>query len=316
MILNRPPPAPSSSSSSSLTQKLKSPILHPIPIDQTHSTSFQAQPNQQGGKIYVLSSDGSSLFLIDPSRPPTHEKPPSYSSLIVGENTQSQGHVGGSSRSFPPTSGEGVGDSSEEVLIGPAGDQASSTGHSARETAGRSDLTATRLPSSIPPNVSTTSSSGNRTNRSQPQPQQQTPERSLSYHHQYHTSPNSVSPPSMDENTPLLASFPLDGNHRSTQSSASGMTPYRYRNRISFPAGDTGARGFWRSILFGEYHAATVSHSGQNGPGFWEPVTNSEYWLAAFHLLLLNFPFVSYPFRPVSFYQPLPCLAVRPATFK
>jgi hypothetical protein len=45
----------------------KSPQQHPI-----------IAPSEGKQKIYVLSADGSSLFLLDPTKPPSHEEPPPY----------------------------------------------------------------------------------------------------------------------------------------------------------------------------------------------------------------------------------------------
>lgn len=55
------------------------PLLPRSPSDPGHIQRQTISPPQQ---IYVLSADGSSLFLLDPTKPKRHEEPPPYASYL------------------------------------------------------------------------------------------------------------------------------------------------------------------------------------------------------------------------------------------
>jgi hypothetical protein len=70
-------------------------LLVPDAVHPAHHTLSQPQ------QIYVLSADGSSLFLLDPSKPHSNEEPPPYASVhLEGSGAgEEEGHGGGATAS-------------------------------------------------------------------------------------------------------------------------------------------------------------------------------------------------------------------------
>lgn len=261
VILTPTPTSPISPSSSSSPTPPKPPrLLHRSPSEPVHLApspphdSSQKSPQQ----VYVLSADGSSLFLIDPTRPVSGEEPPPYAPYTpspasprgrapfpivttVGETSAHGRHRASTMSALPlPFPASSLGVSSRERRDRPTRPRYHSS-HSQQDFASASHTLPRRSRSTLSSPVHTTS----------------------------------ALPP--DETTPLLPRTARLNDP--TDEGADGTTCQR---------------GFWRSVFCGEL--ANGEEAGGWGAGwrrFWRVCGEGKVWWAMVHLWFLNFPFVS-----------------------
>lgn len=239
----------------------KPPRLHlhrsssdPINVSDDQNETQQPAPPQQ---IYVLSADGSRLFLLDPSKP-ANEEPPPYAPFQPSPNP-APGHF--NTRSLSSTSLRNIdpGPSSPrrliEALVSPVrhGQATLLPPDEDAQTRNRASTLSALGPNR--PVRPTYRSSASR-------PQMRSAASSPGISHRARIA---------DETTPLL------GESREPEE------------------GDTRPRrGFWRSMFCGDIDAEEEPGTwGKGWKRFWRPWSRKLYWNAALHLILLNFPFVS-----------------------
>ena len=228
------------------------PIRNPLPRSPSAPIRLSSQsssPPKQQQQIYVLSADGSRLFLLDPTKP-ANEEPPPYAPFQPSPDR----HVATRSLSSTNLRLE-AGPSSTHVnaLISPSrnGDldlpsEDPLTRHRARTLSALNPSASLRpryrtFASHTPPRTRSATSSPNFPNRVR----------------------------LVDETTPLLA---------------------REEEEVILPQ-----RGSWRSIFCGDLDVDEEDRTWSRGwRRYWRPWQRKEYWRATLHLVLLNFPFVSY----------------------
>jgi hypothetical protein len=239
------------SHSSPASKPIRSPLPRSpsAPIRLSSQSSSPPKPKQPQ-QIYVLSADGSRLFLLDPTKP-ANEEPPPYAPFQPSEG---QSHTATRSLSSTNLRLE-AGPSSTHInaLISP-------------QRIGQLDLpsedplTRHRARTLSALNPASSSRPRYRQSASHTLPGARSAASSPSF-------PNRVRP--ADETTPLLA---------------------REEEEEVLPQ-----RGSWRSIFCGDLdfdeEDKTWSRAWRR---YWRPWQRKEYWRATLHLVLLNFPFVSY----------------------
>lgn len=260
-------PAPGSASS-------PKPPRNPLPRSPSAPIHLASQANQPPPQqIYVLSADGSRLFLLDPTKPGNEEPPPyapfqppssghsttrsSSSNNLSGGLTSpasaAQIHV--DALASPQRSGRTLG---QGHLLLPSADGAGEahTRHRART------LSAINCQTNQRPRYRTFASHSH----SPPTPNSSSHARPRSA-----TSSPGISHRMrlVDETTPLLARL------------EDGIT--------TLPQ-----RGLWRSVFCGDVDVDEDTSKWAGGwRRYWRPWKRREYWRASLHLILLNFPFVS-----------------------
>lgn len=207
-------------------------------------------------QIYVLSADGSQLFLLDPTKPSGNEEPPPYAPFRVEPSASSS----------------------------PSDIAAASTGAASP----RSVLSPVPFPSIVLPQdthsrhrastVSAINQDGHRRTLSRPPVRNHnsfshTTRARAHRSHSSHSSPGVPSSSMVDETTPLL------GRDVDTED----WVEVDWLQR----------RKFWRAVFCGEIEEADEDMSWKAGwKRFWRPVGKRRYWNAMVHLGLINFPFV------------------------
>ncbi|WRT69395.1 uncharacterized protein IL334_006379 [Kwoniella shivajii] len=234
--------------------------------------------------IYVLTADGSSLFLLDPSKPRGGEEPPPYASFPISPNantiananpniedvtTHSIAHGHENDRGRTQSHHDNTNNSNNE------------NGHSRNRARTLSALnTNTNTNTSINTNIdnrprySSSQSYNNHHNNRRTRSiisNRTTPE--------FHT--NHMMP---DENTPLL---PTMSPSSLIMASGSGNAVMQEKKR-----------GLWRSVWCGDLDIEEEDQYYPGGGGwkigfkrFWRPLRRSVYWRSVSHLIFLNFPF-------------------------
>ncbi|WWD15583.1 hypothetical protein CI109_100005 [Kwoniella shandongensis] len=280
----------SQSQSQTLTSRPKPPRLPRSPSDPIHLSQHShaptsSRPTSPQQPIYVLTADGSSLFLLDPSKPQGGEEPPPYASFNIrsGNGNGVGDHPimrvesgGGSSRSSPrgvtfPTLG-----SQGELLLpldgsptlGHGQELGHGHGHEVGGTAAQrhraSTLSALYTHERARPRCTTSNSHPTRRTRS-----------ALS-------TPEVHSTGLVDERTPLLG--------HGTEAANGEVEGGQLRKR----------RGTWKSIWCGDLEEGEeVGGWGNGWKRFWRPVGRGEYWRCLLHLVLLNFPFALFVWPPL-----------------
>lgn len=221
--------------------------------DDQHSRTRSLSPHRAQQKIYVLSADGSSLFLLDPTKP-HNEEPPPYAPF------------------HPPTSPPSTSPRHAELT-----ENGSEAGPST--TRNRSSTGSHRIPfppphmsdSQIPEDSHTRHRANTMSALTRP-PRRPT----------FQSSHSQTFPPARNRPSRSVMSTP---GYRST-ALPDEATPLMSQSADVEPGN---GRGLWRSILCGELD---VGDDGA-WKRFWKPVGIGAYWKAALHLTLLNFPFVS-----------------------
>jgi hypothetical protein len=248
-----------------------------------HSPSHTTPPQQ----IYVLSADGSSLFLLDPSKPSGIEEPPPYAPFKL----RNEPEQGGFAIDAPDTeivleresSSNSISHSNN--IAGPSINPIGST------LPRRSQLPTIVLPGSPTrrqrsSTFSGTDSTSSTTHHHRPRYTTAVSQTSLPPAEVSRTSlftPQYHSRPLPDERTPLLGARALHGQETDGE---------EWTEVAAWPK----RRGLWRAIFCGELEEVE-SERGTSWKAawrrFWRPVIQGHYWKAMLHLWLLNFPFVS-----------------------
>ena len=233
-----------------------------------------AHPQQ----IYVLSADGSSLFLLDPSKPSGNEEPPPYAPFTTDVDLSRSSSEG----ALPPRANAGP--SSPHSALSPVPFPAliiPPETHSRHRASTLSELNQDASPTvaSGRPRVRNHNSFSHTVRSREPGSRRS---RSVL------SSPGMPSSSALpDENTPLLAT-PTTGHLDGDE-----WVEVDWQRR----------RRFWRAVFCGELEEGHAEMTWKAGwKRFWRPVGTGQYWKAMVHLWFLNFPFVSYPYglRPVS----------------
>lgn len=240
-----------------------------------------ASPSQQ---IYVLTADGSRLFLLDPTRP-NEEEPPPYASFPIqhipgndddadaGADVEEDGGVGGGGDMLAPTSSRLLIPGYTSIFAEPSGR------HRART------LSALSAERSRPRTSTTTSRPDNRRARSALLTETANPEPP----HGHGAYLSAVGP--ADERTPLLAVAARGGigdrvSDADDDAEGEGDGSLGRKSRMR--------RGWWRGVWCGELEKGEQVGTWSDGwKRFWRPVGKGDYWASAFHLIFLNFPLVS-----------------------
>ena len=226
--------------------------IHRSPSDSVHSAPSHpiSSPPQQ---IYVLSADGSSLFLLDPTKPIGNEEPPPYAPYHDRQIPlpQSRHHIDGTDR----------------VVCG------TMAGHS-RHRASTMSVVGERSPrlpgdsvgpSGARPRYQSTFSH-NSLGSLRPRDDRR---------HSSMSSPDYTRPAFIDEMAPLL---PVSRSHPQTDDIGQavkrrGLWSSIFRGELGEHDDKRGFAAAWRR--------------------FWLPVGDGNYWKAMVHLCFINFPFVS-----------------------
>ncbi|WVQ79485.1 hypothetical protein IAT38_001584 [Cryptococcus sp. DSM 104549] len=254
-----------------------------------------AHPSPQQ-PIYVLTADGSSLFLLDPSKPTGGEEPPPYASFnkaaaggeggAEGEGEGGAGEEGESSTTprivFPSLTTAG------ELLLPHADgspqpdhpDHPGTTRHRAR--------TLSTLSSEHPrsrPRTSTLTQPAPPPRPRRARSALSTPEGGSAY----------LVP---DERTPLL--FSRGGELPAwARPGAPGAGGAAEEGLVGVPPREV-TRGVWRSVWCGDLDEGEAPGGwGDGWKRYWRPMGRGRYWLSALHLVLLNFPFALVVWPPL-----------------
>ena len=232
--------------------------------DNVNEDNHEPVARQQ---IYVLSADGSQLFLLDPTKPSGNEEPPPYAPFrtdVTASNSASEVAATATSIHSGPTSPRNaMSPPSFPGIVLPPDSQSrhrSSTLSAIHHDAhGRS---------SSRPSI--------RNNNSFSHTARVRPHRS----HSAHSSPGVPSSSMVDETTPLLA--------RDVDTEDWVEVDWLQR------------RKFWKAVFCGEIEEAGEDRSWKAAwRRFWRPVGQGRYWKSLVHLWLLNFPFVSLSLRQI-----------------
>ena len=250
------------------------------PVQVATSTPESSPPQQ----IYVLTADGSSLFLLDPTKPSGNEIPPPYAPFRLDVNIEGV-DAGTDVENGIPTEDHPV-----EVEIGPIAGP-SSPQQRRQRPAGVPfpTLVLTGDGEHLSRHRARTMSAINQPPRESTSPVRPRPRNHASFSHgslstlrvehrprSTLSSPGVSSAPLADEQTPLLA--------RSTMSDGEEWVNVRGRN----------GRGFWRDVFCGEIEWGEDERSWKQAwKRFWRPVGDGSCWKAILHLWFINFPFVS-----------------------
>ncbi|WVF68876.1 hypothetical protein IAT40_003649 [Kwoniella sp. CBS 6097] len=253
----------------------------PIHLAQSSSASSPNSPNQP---IYVLTADGSSLFLLDPSKPQGGEEPPPYASFTIpshdhdeqsnGDEEEGQHGVsrtgsggttfGAAGELILNASGVGVG---EDGFENPYGYTRENEYLGARHRARTLSALNSERDRPTRPRYHSSLSHPNRRTRS-----------ALS-------TPEVHSVRLVDENTPLLA--PPGGAGGDPEAAGAGIGSVNGHGSERRKG-----RGMWRSVWCGDVdEEEEVGGWGKGWKRFWRPLGRRVYWRALLHLVLLNFPF-------------------------
>ena len=245
--------------------------IHSIQHHNRQSGEQVDRPPPQPSQIYVLSADGSSLFLLDPSKPEGHEEPPPYASFqdsalqldaepaACSEITDGDDGVGGPSS---PRSSRTPFPSGSIILHDDHIEQE-------RDRRRRASTLPTQRPTVISPTRPTvrTHASFSRASLRPEAPQRTRSTRS---------SPGTRTAFLPDEQTPLLG----DVDRADGESWVEIDVPRE--------------RGLWRSVFCGEVDDGEETRTWGGGwRRFWRPVGQGRVWTAMCHLWFINFPFVS-----------------------
>lgn len=205
--------------------------------------------------MYVLSADGSKLYLLDPSTPERHEDPPAYSSISSPRSVRSS------------------------VPVSPL---------PASEEIGVED----RLDPASPRSVRVYSLPSTRSSVSLGSGRDRSREGQRGGRDRAYTTTAASSP---GFGRIYTAEGPLDGErvvdeYRDIDGEAGEETPLL---GLCTDAART-RRGTIRSIFCGEVEDGDDGLNWKDGwRRFWNPVNKGLYWRSVLHLLILNFPFVS-----------------------
>ncbi|WWC93101.1 uncharacterized protein L201_008067 [Kwoniella dendrophila CBS 6074] len=237
--------------------------LSGIPSGSSHNHSQSNGRQQQ--PIYVLTADGSSLFLLDPSKPRGGEEPPPYASFPIIPSSRTIEEGPGVIR--PNSSLDIVSQNQHQHQHHPYHrDRARTLSaiNTENNNYSSNSLHRPRYTSTQSYSSNTTSSRRSRSALSSPH---------------VHTSSliNPIDNVNINENTPLLSV------------STSNNTNIDQQTVISLIK--TKKRGLWRSIWCGDLDFDEEPGTRFRGfKRFWRPIGRSEYWKATLHLVLLNFP--------------------------
>jgi hypothetical protein len=226
------------------------------------------QPPQQ---IYVLSADGSRLFLLDPTKP-GNEEPPPYAPFQ------------------PPTSGHATTRSSSSTNL--------SGGLTAPASPARIHANALASPQRLGhgqlllPSAGSGSGTEDTHTRHRARTLSALNVNTQSQRPRYRTfASHSHSPPGPSSHSrPRSATSSPGFSHRVRL--VDETTPLLARADDE-PVGPP-QRGLWRSVFCGDVDVEEDTSTWARGwRRYWRPWQRKEYWRASLHLILLNFPFVS-----------------------
>ena len=229
-----------------------------VHLEDADASSPTRAASQQ---IYVLSADGSQLFLLDPTKPSNHEEPPPYAPFRVDPSANS------STSDVPSSGASGAagGATSPRGALSPVPfsnivlPQESHARHRASTLSAINQDGQRRT--LIRPSVRNHNSFSH-TVRTRP-----------SRTHSAHSSPGVRSSSMLDETSPLLG--------REVDTDDWVEVDWLQRRR------------YFRAVFCGEVEEADPDMSWRAGwKRFWRPVGQGRYWKAVLHLCLLNFPFV------------------------
>lgn len=240
------------------------------------SSGRTGRRKKASSQIYVLSADGSKLFLLDPSTPEGHEEPPAYhtihspasasSSVLPHADTGDDGIRNNPWSSFS---------ANEESIAGPSSPR-SVTVHELPSIRSSADIYRTRSASIHGRNRANTTSASRpqRTHFRRTISAGNTPRRAMSVRTQSY---GDLGPTDHFEGRATAAAF--EANETLPLLQDGGGQPRR------------GALG---SIFCGELEEGDgLGTWGDAWRRFWRPVGSGQYWRAVLHLVVLNFPFVS-----------------------
>ena len=225
----------------------------PVNLSEERQDAQPVPPQQ----IYVLSADGSRLFLLDPSKP-ANEEPPPYAPFQSAPSPGPAQHLNTRSLSSTNVRTLASGPSSPrrlvDGLVSPARNgQFSLLPPDDAQTRNRaSTLSALAHNTPIRPAYRSSAS----------RPHLRSAASSPGVSHRVRIA---------DETTPLL------GDQREPEDVDASPR-----------------RGFWRSTFCGDLDTEEESGTwGMAWKRYWRPYSRKPYWKATLHLILLNFPFVS-----------------------
>ncbi|RXK38006.1 hypothetical protein M231_04675 [Tremella mesenterica] len=245
-----------------------SPIFHPQdlfsspePPQLTHRPTSDPihRPPASGQQIYVLSADGSSLFLLDPTKPANNEEPPPYAPF---------------SAPSPPSSDESS-PISPEIRREVPFPSIETTALLFPESHGRHRARTMSAVGDRQRAVSASHRSGTVSERPRPR---------------YHSS---FSNPSGEGS----ASVEVSGGNWNPASSSDGQNGANETTPLLPPdPGDETdtrqkVRGLWGSVWLGELGDVEGIGFKAGWRRFWAPMGRGMYWRAVGHLVFLNFPF-------------------------
>lgn len=259
---------------SSLTTMSHSQVLSPppkprpyrllrSPSDPVHIHSPSDESPTPPQQIYVLSADGSSLFLLDPTKPQGNEEPPPYApfraDVELPNNTSSTSLVSNGAVAGPSSPQSALNSVPYPTIVVPEGGRHRASTVSTLNQEATREASRPRMRNHASFSHTHTPHNGQRDDRDV---------RSAN------TSPRVETSALADERTPLLRRE-LGGDEWI---------------EVSWPK----RRGAWRAIFCGELEEGDDKRSwGAAWNRFWRPVGKGRYWKAMSHLWFINFPFVS-----------------------
>ncbi|KAL7424856.1 hypothetical protein Q5752_000541 [Cryptotrichosporon argae] len=231
----------------------------PVQVSAAAASSSSRHPSP-AQPIYVLAADGSSLWLVDPSKPRPNEEPPPYApfTATVSADDEPPATDGYTPVPFPSD--------------GPHRHRAST-------------LSALPAPPSLPEavlGIASPRSVRSRNHQSLPGATRTRSRSSLS---------SPAYSPLPTERTPLLS--PSVARTRADDYIVATGDAESDDDEVQ-------ERGTWRSIWCGDLEDAEEAGTwGQAWKRFWRPVGTGHYWRALLHLSLINFPFALLVWPPL-----------------
>lgn len=268
-----------------------SPIKHP-----RHNTlpSQRQTDDDTRSQIYVLSADGSSLFLLDPSKPSGYEQPPPYAPFRI---TPPPTHLHGT---VPPSSMDtessvGLGISTHHASAGPSSPVGGivMSDHRPRASTLADASRPYHIDSGTPPRqlVRNAASFSHA-----PPPALALPGHSHSHSHSTRST-RSLRPSNRRtgsssrsfQSSPGLAYGTFGGGADERQPLLSPETDWE---QLNYPR----SRGRWRAIFCGEVEDGEEVQSWSGGwKRYWRTLGSAQCWRGWAHLTFINFPFASHP---------------------
>ncbi len=284
------------------------------------TSSSPTSPHYRKGKhsVYVLSADGSSLFLLDPSKPLPHEQPPPYQFDSRGQRTTTAEETDTPSNSLGLTTGFATNMASSSssgggLSLGPRTASETGTRRQRASTVTAAVIRRTRASSDASDRGRR---GGNPSAAIPPRPIQQMERIGSDYGPRRHTRSDASEGLRglADERTPLLAvpntSTPSrsPGGRSIRSVSISSVNPLGSTSLPNTPHRSTSWRNMLRanSVVESPMRVQTVNTAQGEAvvvtrarkKKHWairyaRPLWSAAHWKALFHLVFLNFPLVS-----------------------